>query len=286
MRIALVVAMMMLFICGVGICVESKPASIRAEKQKPEINKTYSTARQDKKSETAIITGQPTANNSRNETNTQPPEDKNFIVNQKIAKYTGFLALLAFLQFITMAIQAGFLSKTLGATKEAADAAKKSADVAEKALTLVERPYVFAHSISKFHMSKEINPAITYEVANFGKTPAIIQSAHVALENIESNLSAVLEVDRRHTLVSVPVLSAGEVRQKIEEEIPANMVNFITTEKGFTPDLKHGEDLFFRVIIRYRGPFTEGHESGFCWRYNTHTNYFEPYGHEDYNYTK
>jgi len=285
MRIVPVVAILLL-LCGVGICAESKPAGIMAEKQKPEIKKTYSAARQDKKTETAIITGQPTANNSHNGTSTQSPEDKNLIVNQKIAKYTGFLALLAFLQFIAMAIQAGFLSKTLGATKEAADAAKKSADVAEKALTLVERPYVFVHSISKFHMSKNINPAITYEVANFGKTPAIIQCAQAALENIESNLCTVLEVDRRHTLVSVPVLSAGEVRQKIEEEIPANMVNFITTEKGFTPDLKHGEDLFFRVIIQYRGPFTEGHESSFCWTYNTHTNYFEPYGHEEYNYTK
>ena len=50
------------------------------------------------------------------------------------------------------------------------------------------------------------------------------------------------------------------------------------------PDMKHGEDLFSRIIIGYRGHFTKGLKSSFCLRYNIHTAHFEPYAHEDYNY--
>jgi len=284
MRIIPVVAILLL-ICGVGLCAESQQVI------KPEVNLATS---QQMTSNNHAGTEQlplvvkiipPKKDKIETDAAAKEKEEKKSI-DDRLVFFTGCLAAIGLMQLAVFAWQARRLRQTVEATKEAADAAHKSADVAEKTLTLVERPYVFAYSVSKFHISENLNPAITYEVANFGKTPAIIQSAYAALENIESNLGAVLEVDRRHNLVCAPILSAGEVRKGIEEEIPANMINFITTDMGYAPDLKHGEELYFRVIIRYRGPFTEGHESSFCWSYNTHTNYFEPYGHEDYNYTK
>lgn len=174
MRIALVVAILLL-LCGVGVCDESQPSSFRTEKQKPEINKTYSATRQDKKSETAIVARQPTTNSPQDGTNTQPPEDKNLIVNQKIAKYTGYLALLAFLQFVAMAIQAVFLCKTLGATKEAANAANKAAEAAEmtaKAAIGVELPRFIVTSM-RLDWS-ETGPYIIVYLSNQGRTEAII----------------------------------------------------------------------------------------------------------------
>lgn len=275
MRIALVGASFLL-LCGVAVCAESPSTQ---NYKKPDPPKQQATTVHSNPSPSPVI-GNTAAlslekKSEENQKHWYDELDKN-----------RFLLFIGLLQLGVFGLQARRLRQTIEVTDKAAEAAQKSADFAEKSLTLIERPYVFAHSVSKFHISENLNPAITYEVANFGKTPAIIQSAHVALENIKSNLGAALEVDRRHTLVSAPILSAGEVRKNVEEEIPANMVKFNTTDKGYAPDLKHGEDLFLRVIIHYRGPFTEGHESSFCWRYNTHTNYFEPYGHDNYNYTK
>lgn len=283
MRIALVVAILIL-LCGIGVCAESHKVIKPEVKPTTDQQMTENNHAGTEQSPIVVKIIPPKKDKIEADAAAKEKEEKKSI-DDRLVFFTGCLAVIGLMQLAVFAWQARRLRQTVEATKEAADAANKSADVAEKALTLVERPYVFAFSVSKFHISENLNPAITYEVANFGKTPAIIQSAHAALENIESNLSAVLEVDRNHALVSAPILSAGETRKGIEEEIPDNMVNFITTDR-YTPDLKHGEDLFLRVIIRYRGPFTEGHESSFCWRYNAHTNYFEPYGHEDYNYTK
>lgn len=308
MRIIPVVTMLFL-LCGVGVCAESKlpfPSAADSTAQpKSQHQKTDSKADSNKPTSQNIPPIKETSKTPIIQVETTDKTEKRHDYSSSewwLVYLTFALALVtlglaiytAKLYRATVGLgneakntsdrQATEMEKSIAIAKETADAANKSAEVAEKTLTMVERPYVFAYSVSNFHMSENLNPAITYEVANFGKTPAIIQSAHVALENIHSNLNAVLEVDRRHNLVCAPILSAGEVRKGIEEETPANMVNFITTDKGFSPDLKHGEDMFFRVIIRYRGPFTEGHESSFCWRYNTHTNYFEPYGHEKYNY--
>jgi hypothetical protein len=307
MRIIPVIAILLL-LCGVGVCAESKPPSPSAADSG------------------AQPKDQPGNTQSKSDSNKPTPKNYPSIIEiskapiiqvettdktEKRHDYSSsewWLVYLTFaLAFVTLGLaiytaklyratvglgseakstsdrQAAEMEKSLAIAKEAADAAQKSADVAEKTLTLGERPYVFAFNVSKFCISEDLIPAITYEVANFGKTPAIIERVQAALENIESNLDTPIEVD---SLVSAPIFSGGEVRKGIKNETPSNMINFKTIDNAIVPDLKRGEELFFRVIIRYRGPFTEGHESSFCWIYNTHTNHFEPYGHEDYNYTK
>ena len=203
-----------------------------------------------------------------------------------IVALTAGLVLIGFLQWLSLHSTVKEMNAATKVSMVAANAAQKSADVAEKALSLVERPYIFAFGVRQFHLNPEsLEPAVAYEVANYGKTPAIIESAHIVLETIKSNLNAPLEVDRRHSLVIAPILGAGEGRKDLVEDMPANMMNTKVVDGAIVPDMKHGDDLFFRIIISYRGLFSKGHKSGFCWRYNIHTGHFEPYGHEDYNFT-
>jgi len=48
--------------------------------------------------------------------------------------------------------------------------------------------------------------------------------------------------------------------------------------QNIVPNLGEGQSLFFRIIIRYRGPFTAGHETSACWRYNESTGRMIEYG--------
>ena len=41
-----------------------------------------------------------------------------------------------------------------------------------------------------------------------------------------------------------------------------------------------GERLFFRIVVNYRGPFTEGHETSACWRYDRDQGFFVNAGQE------
>jgi hypothetical protein len=79
-----------------------------------------------------------------------------------------------------------------------------------------------------------------------------------------------------------PILAAGEVRESIEETLDWGKLK--NTEDGdVVPDL--GTDvLFFWVIITYRGPFTDHHETMACWRYDEPTGRFiGPHGGDQYN---
>ncbi len=53
-----------------------------------------------------------------------------------------------------------------------------------------------------------------------------------------------------------------------------------------TFNIPEGFDVFFRAIIRYRGPFSGGHETGALWLYNPATFEFALRGGEEYNYTR
>jgi hypothetical protein len=62
----------------------------------------------------------------------------------------------------------------------------------------------------------------------------------------------------------------------------------VDTEKGTTyplPRWEDNEDLFFRVIVYYRGPFSDGHMSA-TWYYHKALGHFVQYGGNDYNYTE
>ena len=155
-------------------------------------------------------------------------------------------------------------SRRLGSfadNRRCARTANKSAEVAEATFTNLERPYIFITCSRDIDLQiPEGDPvaSITYAVANYGKTPAIIE----ALSEITftgKTPQAPLLADLWHKLLASPIVAANERREDIRSWISSN----IDVEPQFTsadgaeaniPILKDGDDFFFHIMIRYRGP--------------------------------
>jgi len=171
-------------------------------------------------------------------------------------------------------------------------AAQKSADTAEKAFTNLERPYIFIYSPSKLQLDPEAIPfddeptvLANYQVANYGKTPAIIENVRAGLEANDTGFpEPPIRVDEDQELFRVAIIPPG-----YSYSLPQNAaygIDFhVQGALAHVQDLK-GKELFLYVIINYRGAFTAGHETSACWRYDEETDSLIQYGHDDYNYVK
>ena len=186
---------------------------------------------------------------------------------------------------------------TLGATAWAARSASKAAAAAEDALTKAQRPYVFALGV------KDVLPAanknqdgyIPYTVTNYGQTPAIIEFIG-ALPSLGQTPKAPNQENGDHPLVVSPILETRERRDDLIAEPTfwidsgIHLMPITKNEYGEIlptfPNIPAGKSLFFWVKITYRGPFTKGHETSACWRYDTEVCQFIRYGGEEYNYTR
>jgi hypothetical protein len=176
--------------------------------------------------------------------------------------------------------------KLWDSTREAAEAARKSADTAADAFTQLERPYLLVFGVSKLGASFYSNvpgqmgtPRVDVSFGNYGKSPAIVEDARAQF-SVGYEPAPPLGVEEGHSLLQQPVFSAGESRS-ICEKVP----NYIKLD-GLQPILEAGRDLFFWVVISYRGPFTAGHETSACWHYDSHERVFVRFGGDDFNYTK
>ncbi len=223
--------------------------------------------------------------------------------NWVVADFTAVLALSTIILWI-VTWQAGIrqsrdMKASIAAAEKAAmgamigaRAAQKSADVSEKAFSNLERPYIFAFGIQRLEADTEyaggFEPFVTYNVANYGKTPAIIENVRAGFSISKSYPDGPTRVDETHSLLISPILEAGEKREKLLEMFPSGMERTLLRDEDGSvyaiPAMESTEDLFFRIIIDYRGAFTEGHESSFCWRYDKSTAHFVQHGHQDYNY--
>jgi hypothetical protein len=189
------------------------------------------------------------------------------------------------------------------AAKKAAEASAAHAKVAEVALTQLERPYVFIFDVKEFGFDPETAEFfVEYSVANYGKMPAIIEGAYVGFEF--SDRGAPPEptlVEDSHTLMTAPILQAGERREKIREYLPNSMTTGdieidvtnakdpfgITAKTGPVFDVPKGDDVFLRAIIEYRGPFSRGHSTGALWLANYPAKgQLAQRGGDEYNYVK
>ncbi len=157
------------------------------------------------------------------------------------------------------------LQEQMSIARQNADAAIQQARTAEAALTQLERPYIFIFNISGLELNELTEEGIiltaTYSVANYGKTPAIIKYAQAVLA-IGVDPPFPDRLPANHTLVTSPILAAGELR-------PANEIGYVWTggsefdEDGATiPSIPNGYTLYLWVIVTYRGPFTDQHELG------------------------
>jgi hypothetical protein len=171
--------------------------------------------------------------------------------------------------------------KALDIGRQSADAAEKAASVAERSLTALERPYIFVSDVTELIVMNGV-PFVNYSVANFGKLPATIQNVCAAISATTEGFPEVpLRVSDTDPLLLIPVVAAGEKREKLFFDEGPNDIPFNTFENDTN------DELFFQIVISYRGPFTKGHVSSFCWKLSVS----DPnrlrlisYGGDEYNY--
>jgi hypothetical protein len=186
------------------------------------------------------------------------------------------------------------------AARQSARAAIRQAKIAEDALIKLERPYVFIFGVKSILHNKDAGEFfVTYTVSNFGKLPAIISGAWidwVISEKAEPPIPPLLHDG--HNLLAAPILEAGEKRGPFRGYMPVGMstgtiiaqIDDATEEKvkGFIPEfaIEDGFDVFFRAVIKYDGPFSNGHETGACWLYMPGSSEFAVRGGDEYNYVR
>jgi hypothetical protein len=177
--------------------------------------------------------------------------------------------------------------RQIGVALKAAQAAEKNASTAEAALTQLERPYIFIWGIKGFIPSTAYGSVdepekmvrthyphaeFIYSVSNRGKLTAIIENVSIGCGY---GLPALIIIGD-HYLLDTPLISSGQDIPNIPHhalwaQLDPATYRAMTIDKQ-APMFRDG--LTFRVIITYRGPFTQGHETSQCWRYNRSVNGF------------
>ena len=167
---------------------------------------------------------------------------------------------------------------------------KKSVRIAERALTDLERPYIYIFGAKGVELeSGNPNWFLKYSVANYGRTPATIEtiSTKISVGALPENPAAIAGW---HCLLATPILTPNGVESDIREWFPdgidAKEYTDEYTQRGeaWMPDLKDGESFYFWIKIKYRGPFTWDHETSACWRWERSR--LALYSGDQYNYTR
>lgn len=194
------------------------------------------------------------------------------------------------LQLAAFVAQAIFMRRTViearrttHASIRSAAAAQKSARISERALTDIERPYIFVFGMSKLiYVADGINSRafVKFKVANFGRLPAIIEEASAGFVYGEGlNIDMPLHVGENDSLVVFPILQQNDIREVVARVADGMLSKEITVEVpvdyGFSDEAEiipkftppDGSDTFFRIILRYRGPISQGHETNGMWLY-------------------
>lgn len=194
-----------------------------------------------------------------------------------------WLVVIGCFQVILFWVQLYYIRRSLTDAKEAADSARDSAiaatrqaEISEKMLVQRERPYIFIFGISSIRRKSDpdFDDAyfIEYTVANHGQMPAIIEAAWIGFETSDcAEPGRPVLVDDGHVLTKNQVMASGE-RRTVKQFFPSGM---IAGEAGIIISLGENEpetvipalnvpndhDVFFKAIVSYRGPFSEGHET-------------------------
>jgi hypothetical protein len=217
-------------------------------------------------------------------------DEKLAFETQRIANYTTRLAWFTLMLFGVAVLQAGLFLWQLGYMRKgmkdatiAARAASRSATatvaqakVARNSAIKLQRPYIFVFGVQR--LLRDVPEFYAeFTIANFGAIPAIIEDVFVGFVFSDRGEPPMpLRMGDDHTLSTNPIFAAGERRDKIPEYIPDGMdsgsvvVNFSegdplgedqTSRISPTWNVPPNSDVFFRVVVRYRGPFSAGHET-------------------------
>jgi hypothetical protein len=178
----------------------------------------------------------------------------------------------------------------------AAEAAQIQADVAENTLTRIQRPYIYIFGVERLITSDLIpapTPYVEYSVANFGRTPAVIEIVNVGF--FSGHLPEIpIRVDFDHPLVISPILPPQDHRQKLRELLHEQFIDedlgiIVDLERQTThplPRLTPSESFFFRVMVTYNGPYIRGYETSATWIWSSPERRFIQLNDEQYTYTR
>jgi len=166
----------------------------------------------------------------------------------------------------------------------------RSTRLTERAFSDLERPYIYVFGVTNLTGTRtETNIAdycgVSYVVANFGKTPAMIREVKIGVIATSAEPKLVTTVDRDHYLLTYAIIGPSEER-KMREDLPEYIEAAPPSDDPFVlvPLLNKGEQLFLYVVIDYDGPFTKGCKTSACWKWNDGEGVFVQYGGNDYNY--
>jgi hypothetical protein len=214
--------------------------------------------------------------------------------SEPISLFTLGLILVGLAQLLLFLWQLRLIRESLTDAKEAAqagtaaaNAASRQAKVAEESLAKLERPYLFVFNVSPLKVKENEQEyghwlTVTYTVANYGKIPAVIKHAQAGL-SVFTEPQSPPPLDYHHNMVASPIFAAGEARPDNQASMQWDGGVLNDEYENLFPDLGK-EELFFWVIITYRGPFSDQHETRACWRYDEDTNRFiGPHGGREYS---
>jgi hypothetical protein len=171
---------------------------------------------------------------------------------------------------------------------------RRSAEIAERAFSDLERPYVYIFGANGFKRESErMDPYdfFKYSVANYGKTPASLEDVCLKV-SLGKTPEVPVSVGQWHSLRALPILTPNERREETEvvpDSIPTSQYADENTspDDSFTvPDLEDGTEFFFWVQIKYHGPFSAGHETSACWKWDRDSSRLILYADEKYNYSR
>jgi hypothetical protein len=220
------------------------------------------------------------------------PFSINWLTRDGVVFFTFVLSMVAGIQAALFLWQLRYMREGMEDARVAAGAARQSADTARDAFAKLERPYLFVVDIDALTIGKQedfegtdVWLGVSYRVVNYGKTPAIVEEASVGL-SVFSEPLAPLQLDFDDPLVASPVVAANEGRPG-RTTLAWSEDKIDTVDEWGTefPDVGQ-ESVWFRVVIKYRGPFTEGHETSVSLRCDPRTRrFFQTLTTKDGNYT-
>lgn len=184
---------------------------------------------------------------------------------------------------------AGFTLSLKRSTDKLWAVSDKQAKIAQKALTDLERPYVFIYGVSQIYGDKS-GAHIGYTVSNHGRMAAVVENVALGFAIVQGvTPEPPLDAERDHDLLQNPILSPAEKRERrLTYDLPANTsLDILDSDSPVRiPELKSDEEAFFQVIVTYRGPFTSGHETSQCWRYDELTKSLIEFSDPQYTYIR
>jgi hypothetical protein len=177
------------------------------------------------------------------------------------------------------------LKGTLDATAIAAYAARDQTLNFAK----LERPYLYVFNPSGLkidHDQEDPFYYLKYSVANYGKTPARVESASIGI-NVGVAPKQPDAVIGWHDFLVSPLFVTGERRdnptQSVPDEIEIGDYADEDTPPFPVPWPKGEDEFFFWISIKYSGPFSKNHETSACWRWDSNSHrlvLYEKYNHQ------